>query len=657
MRAVRAFGFGLMLISGVAHTALAAPPPVEIYGNDPDITDVSISPDGGKIALMQSRNGKQTLMVLNLATMTSSGIGTSDLKVRDIDWSGPNHVLLYVSITTLNTNFRSPKIEFGAVFSIDVRDMSKPKQLLAGTKSLALQSSLNDVRAYVGNDSGDVYMAARMAHGGDISGTEDLLRVNGISGRGTTIARGQESTRYWVVSPKGYIIARVDHQEKADRYRILVPTDEERQGEFKAVFSEETEIPNITVYGATTDEKHLIVGGWKSSDRRALFKMSLDDGKLEEALFEHDRVDVLGVIEDPSTGAIVGANYVLNGPEQIFFENDLQAVLRAMQQALPGKAVRLRSWSNDRKKFVVFAQGAGDPGTYLLFDLPGRRLSEVGATRERLDPKDVANVESFYFKTRDDWSIHAFLTVPPGREAKNMPLVVLPHGGPASRDSTAFDYWAQFLASRGYGVLQVNFRGSEGYGDNFEIAGHREWGGKMQDDVTDGVQHVIKEGIADPARICIVGGSYGGYAALAGAAFTPDLYKCAAAMAGVSDLERMLFWERNRYGGDSATVAYWKKSIGDPDVEREMIRARSPVNSADKIKAEVLLIHGTDDTVVDYKQSEMMADALKAAGKPFEFVTLKKEDHWASKPNTRIEMLRALETFLAKHLGSAVAAN
>lgn len=562
-------------------------------------------------------------------------------------------MLLFVSATTNIMEFRSSKVEFGGVFSIDVRKMtSKPVQLLANTKNLALQSDLSDVRAYVGNDDGDVFMSARIDHGGSITGTEDLLLASGKTGRANGIARGGESTRYWVVSPKGHVIARVDHMQKSDKYRVLVPTDEDRRGGFKEVFSEETEIPNITVYGATTDEQHLIVGGWKSSDRYALFKMSLTDGKLGDALFEHELVDVLGVIKDPHTGAVVGARYVLNGSEQIFFENDLQGVLLAIKKAMPNKSVYLTSWSRDRKKFVIFAEGEQDPGTYFMLDLGTQRLSTVGSRHDKLEKEDVAKVTPFFFKTRDDWSIHAFLTVPPGKEAKNLPLVVMPHGGPASRDSTGFDYWAQFMASRGYGVLQVNFRGSTGYGDRFENAGNREWGGKMQDDVTDAIKHMIKEGIADPAKICIVGASYGGYAALAGAAFTPELYKCAASVAGVSDLAVMQAWEQRRYGSESSTVAYWHRSIGDPKDDADLIRSRSPRHAADKITADILLVHGTDDTVVAFEQSEMMAEALKAAGKPFTFVELKKEDHWASKPKTRIEMLKALETFLAKHLGA-----
>jgi dipeptidyl aminopeptidase/acylaminoacyl peptidase len=197
----------------------------------------------------------------------------------------------------------------------------------------------------------------------------------------------------------------------------------------------------------------------------------------------------------------------------------------------------------------------------------------------------------------------------------------------------------------------MNFRGSEGYGSKFENAGDEEWGAKMQDDVTDAVKHLVDTGVADASKVCIVGGSYGGYSAMAGAAFTPDTYKCAVAFAPVTDLKQFIAWKGKQYGADSSTYEYWIDIIGHPTEKGDMLEARSPVNAADKVTADVLLIHGKDDTVVPLVHSEKMYDALKKAGKPVQFVKLDGEDHWLSTEKTRIEMLKLLETFLAKHLG------
>jgi dipeptidyl aminopeptidase/acylaminoacyl peptidase len=237
-------------------------------------------------------------------------------------------------------------------------------------------------------------------------------------------------------------------------------------------------------------------------------------------------------------------------------------------------------------------------------------------------------------------------------------LVLLPHGGPAARDVDGFDWLAHALASRGYAVLQPNFRGSDGFGKAWEQAGHGEWGiGVMQHDLTDGVAALVAAGIADPERVCVVGASYGGYAALAGATFTPELYRCAAAIAGVADLAIMLSFERNTAGAASTTLSYWRMAMGVDETGAESgsvterLRAASPAAHAERVRAPVLLIHGRDDTVVPITQSRLMERALAAAGKDVQLVELDGEDHWLSGATTRLETLKVLDAFLAEHLG------
>jgi dipeptidyl aminopeptidase/acylaminoacyl peptidase len=264
----------------------------------------------------------------------------------------------------------------------------------------------------------------------------------------------------------------------------------------------------------------------------------------------------------------------------------------------------------------------------------------------------LARRVAYSYAARDGVEIPAYLTRPLGVEGP-APLVLLPHGGPAARDYGGYDWLAHGLASRGYVVLQPNFRGSGGYGQVWEEAGHGEWGtGVMQHDLTDGVAALISAGIADPQRVCIVGASYGGYAALAGAAFTPELYRCAAAIAGVADLRDMLAFERERAGDRSATVSYWRQAMGVDDDESspQDLDAASPAQHADRVRAPVLLIHGRDDTVVPIVQSRKMERALQGAGKPVQFVELEGEDHWLSGAPTRLGTLQALDAFLAEHL-------
>ena len=252
------------------------------------------------------------------------------------------------------------------------------------------------------------------------------------------------------------------------------------------------------------------------------------------------------------------------------------------------------------------------------------------------------------YTARDGTSIPAFQTLPPGSSGKNLPLVVLPHGGPHRHDHYGFDWLAQFLATRGYAVLQPQFRGSTGYGEAFRKAGEHQWGGLMQDDITDGVKALLDKGVADPHRICIVGVSYGGYAALAGAAFTPDLYVCAASIGGIADLPALLAYVEHQTGEESDAVASSKTSIGSR-YDANVI-ARSPIHATAAIKVPILLIHGIDDTVVPIAQSESMARALHAAGKKATLLKLSGEDHWLSRSDTRVRVLKELDAFLGTYL-------
>nr|WP_285817814.1 alpha/beta fold hydrolase [Echinimonas agarilytica] len=247
-------------------------------------------------------------------------------------------------------------------------------------------------------------------------------------------------------------------------------------------------------------------------------------------------------------------------------------------------------------------------------------------------------------------AINALLTLPPQIPAKDLPAVVMPHGGPESYDQISFDFMAQYFASQGYAVIQPNFRGSTGFGTAYKLAGRGEWGRKMQDDVTDSLKHFATQGVVDADRVCIVGASYGGYSALAGGAFTPELYKCVVAIAPVADLPLMMK-DTQRYTSKYSWVrTYWDRVIQDGNADDDMLEAISPINHVNKFKAPVLLIHGNDDTVVPMKQSLAMEDALEDADKTVTFIELHKEDHYLSNPRTRLEALEATGSFVNKYL-------
>lgn len=647
---------GLITIPGNTYAKSLA----ELYGKGRQVSSLKISPDGNRIAYIYTVDGQRSLVVKPIhgkgGIRNQAGKG---MKLRSVEWSGPNHVLLYASQTESNYAYNSPLNEFWSVFSADVNS-GDVVQLLIRNKALDLQGSLANVRARTWDEDGTVYMSARTRAGGRrdatvgvsgyTPGNFDLYEVSGVNGRGKRYARGGTNTYEWVVNANGDVVARVEYFNKSNRYRILAPEQGIVGRNWETIFAEETEIPNLSIYGTDTTGTNLIVGTRLTTDRFALFEMDLTNGTMSStAMYEHELVDVSSIIQDDYTGEVVGAEIIYAAREQTFFQGELVAVVNATKRALPdGYRVYLESWDRERKRFVFFAQSDFDAGTYILLDISKGALEVLAKAYPDIEPEQISPMTSFVYTARDGVSIQGYLTLPQGREAKNLPLVVMPHGGPESRDELGYSWWPQFMAAQGYAVLQMNFRGSWGYGINFTNAGYGEWGGAMQDDVTDGVRDVIDKGIVDPERICIVGGSYGGYSALAGAAFTPDLYKCAMSYSGVSDLNRKFRWVKKRFGVKSSTYEYWIDNMGEPG---DALDARSPALNANDINANILLIHGKDDTVVDIEQSEVMAKALQKAGKSYEFIELDGEDHWLSTEKTRIAMLEELGGFLAKHLG------
>jgi dipeptidyl aminopeptidase/acylaminoacyl peptidase len=285
---------------------------------------------------------------------------------------------------------------------------------------------------------------------------------------------------------------------------------------------------------------------------------------------------------------------------------------------------------------------------YLFVDVSAGKATALGDAYEGVT--SMLEVRPLRYPAADGMKIPAYLTLPNGKAPHALPLVVLPHGGPASRDTADFDWWSQALADQGYAVLQPNYRGSD-LSWGFMSAGFGEWGRKMQTDLSDGVRYLAKEGIIDPARVCIVGASYGGYAALAGATLDPGVYRCAVSIAGLGDLKRFLKWEADQAGGRKQSVAerYWNRFLGVSGPDDPKLDAISPIRQVGAVTVPMLLIHGKDDTVVPFEQSQLMYDALHRAHKEVELVALGGEDHWLSRSATRLQMLQSSVAFLRKH--------
>jgi dipeptidyl aminopeptidase/acylaminoacyl peptidase len=466
--------------------------------------------------------------------------------------------------------------------------------------------------------------------------------VDTRSGKGRPLATGTAYTKQWVIDRAGDPVARSEWVPTREDYSIVT-----KQGSAWREVYRQTKQGRLALAGVTLDGKSVVALGVIDSDRSKAWAFPLD-GSPKSVLYENPDGDIDQAIFDQNVNAVVGVRTGGLNPTIHWFDPKFASQHRALSSAFAGKRVTEVDRSASGQRVLVMVDSPSRPPVYHLVDFDKSRADIVGDAYPGLEKATLGEMRFVSYTARDGTSIPAYLTLPPGGNAKNLPLVVLPHGGPNARDEDRFDYIVQFLATRGYAVLQPQFRGSTGFGDAFEKAGYRQWGLLMQDDVTDGVKHLIADGTADPQRICIVGLSYGGYAALAGAAFTPELYACIASVSGVSDLPAMLIEEKRPFGADTDDVADDAERIGkasDPNVI-----ARSPARSASTVRAPVLLLHGVDDSIVPIDQSERMAKALEKAGKPVTFVKLPGEDHWLSRGETRLQVLKELEKFLAQHL-------
>lgn len=396
----------------------------------------------------------------------------------------------------------------------------------------------------------------------------------------------------------------------------------------------------IGVEGFAAEPNQLYVTYWPG-DRQVLGRFDLTTRQITP-VYADPKYDVGGAVF--SDEDIIGAFAYREQGEQIYFDNEWKKIQSHVLANYPGHRALITSSSDDHGKLSIYLEGPTAPsGAHLVLDLRTNEALVLGANYPALTLASTGEVKYVTYTARDGMKIDAYLTVPRGG-AKNLAAIVVPHGGPEARDTGGFDLFAQFFASRGYAVLQPQFRGSSGFGRQFAFEGRKQWGRKMQDDVSDGVKYMTSNGIADPNKVCIMGWSYGGYAALAGATLTPELYRCVIAGAGVGDLIDMLVWSA-KYN----SARYWRKNIGDSVKDKPAIDAVSPALHASKVKAPILLIHGDLDSTVPIRQSEIMANALKAAGKPYEFVRLEKEGHSIVFPSTRTKTMQAMDAFLAKH--------
>ena len=471
----------------------------------------------------------------------------------------------------------------------------------------------------------------------------DPYRLNIETGELTMLAENPGTISDWLTDHEGKL--RLAVETDGVNTSILYRTTE--KDEFKKVLTTNFK-EKLNPLFFTFDNKNLYASSNLGRDKSVIVIFDPETGKETDTLFSNEEVDVDYLSYSKKRKVLTTATYITDKVQKHFFDEDMKKIFNRLQTELTGYEVGIASSNKAENKFIVKTSNDRTRGTYYFYDLESDKLEKIHDISPWLKEEELAEMKPVKYQSRDGKTIHGYLTLPLGKEAKNLPVVVNPHGGPWVRDVWGFNSEVQMLANKGFAVLQMNYRGSTGYGKEFWEISFKQWGRTMQDDITDGVNWLIEQGIADKDRVAIYGGSYGGYATLAGLTLTPDVYACGVDYVGVS----------NMFTFYNTIPAYWenyKKMLyemaGDPVADSVMLREVSPVYHADKIKAPLFIAQGAKDPRVNIDESNQMVEALKKRGVEVEYLVKENEGHGFRNEENRFEFYRAMSSFLIKHIG------
>ncbi len=665
-RTVLAAGAAAPLIGGAwalggsarADGAPAQPPSIEELTRRPTTHGAALSPDGAQLAVLHEQmQGDKHVAYVTLTDPSKPGAKAEPIvigayKVERIAWANTDRLLVWVrsdrtEVQKVSGAHLRQKIEYSLrrVVSID-RAGHAAIMLGASPEAAEAQSDLSTVIDMLPDDPDHILMflwdpriQLPALHKVEVATGNSVLLEAGVDNTfHFRTANGVPVLRWDVLTPRTQAIYARAVGETGWKFVRKVRLSEADDGDFTPV-------------GLVGDDPNLWLTLTRDADKPYSNLITLNLKTLELGDAPIIRHAEFGAPLFDAHGRYFAAEQLGDRTDYEFADKSLAGHYRAMNKFFDNQCnVDLVSWSPDNNRLVAQVTGPTEPGVFYLYDRAARRFDIVDEQRAWLRDR-LASVEMLDLKTRDGVAMRAYLTVPiASAGAGPRPLVVVPHGGPEGHDTFAFDQVAQTFAARGWMVLQPNFRGSDGYGVAFALAGRRHWGDRMQEDVEDAVAFVLASGRVDPKRVAIWGDSYGGYAALMGAVRRPDLYKAAVSVSGDCDLIESLAFEQHREGVESLAYQYWRSLMGDPETDKEAMIAASPRRRVKEIVAPVLLMHGSKDNIVDPNQSRMMADALKGAGKTYEYVVLDGEGHhWAEwKDKTLSMVLTRSCDFLAK---------
>jgi dipeptidyl aminopeptidase/acylaminoacyl peptidase len=611
----------------------AGPIPVELFAQLPFIDSPILSPDGTRIAAKIAIHGEQRLASIPIGDskhLTMINLGDLDLN----DWFWVNNDWMVARIGT-----RAP-VEGDSWYLRRAVALSAD-----GTKSFVLGKDIaaqgaDDVLWVAHDGSPHILLALQTSIYSNEPGFSPEIRDFDVStGKSTRIVSSTSNVFDWYADGNGNVRLGISYDDDTRSSKLLY---REKQGQsFRTVSKARGKNASLG-----TIPKLFLDGGkgvaFDDNDGfNGLYTYDFSTFKTGEKLFGVPGYDLGTVISDDAQARVIGVRYTDTRPRTHWFDPKLAAFQEEIDKSVGTRQAHITSWNRDFSVLIVYVGGADQPGAYYTYRPVEGVMHLLARVNEGLGPSALSPVKTIRYKARDGLEIPAVLTLPQGKPAKDLPLVLMPHGGPYVRDDESWDWWAQFMASRGYAVLQPNYRGSTGFGKDYTDKGDGQWGLGMQDDLVDAVKWAAGEGLVDPKRVCIAGASYGGYAALRAAQRDHGIYRCAISYAGVADLPAMLRYDAGFFNG-GATKDYWRAQAPD-------LKSVSPINFPGDFSIPVLIMHGKADLRVPVKQSREMAEKLKAAGKTYRYVEQPKGDHHFTKEADRLQFLKELEAFLKQY--------
>lgn len=597
--------------------------PVENFFKAAFKTSFQVSPDGNNISYLKPDNNR-----IHIYVETWDGKNTTQLtcdSLRNISyhlWVSDNEIL-YLKNEIGQSN--------PGLFAVRTDGSNKRELLSFANTNIRLITSepVKDDNVLVALNKRD-------------STVFDAYRLNIQTGELSLLVKNPGNITKWYSDTDGKL--RMAIASDGVNETLLYRNSE--QDEFNHVLTNNFKA-SISPVGFSKDNRCIYALSNKSRDKMALVELDCVTGKEHRVIYSNPEVDVSEAVFSANKDKLIYAGYETGKKQRHYLDDSVQAMYKRLEVLLPNTEIRVTSSDASESKFIIRTYTDKNPGSFYLYTIKDNKLVKLSDVNPSIDASNMAEMKQVSYKTRDGLTVDGYLTLPVGNKTTKLPVVVMPHGGPDSRNSWGYNPEVQFLANRGYAVFQINFRGSKGYGKKFWIAGFKEWGGKMQDDITDGVRWLISEKIADPKRIGIYGSSFGGYSALHGLCFQPELYKCGASYSGFTNLFTYLKDIPPYY---RPYLQMYYETVGNPEADADYFRAVSPVFHTDKIRSPVLIAQGSRDPRVNMNETNQFVKELKKRKVPVTYILKEGEGHFFKNPENKLEFYRELEKFFDKNL-------